>query len=181
MTTSTVFVGNNVNSPIRTSAIGLLQHLQLLYLPSELDIDEQIQQVTLYFYCMQYQYHPVIPTKTFIRFRSNRDLRLRVEFPPKWMRVHLCERFHEPWSTLFSLIISIRVIKLGNGKFKHLCGSVLVAFYARELPVLRRGQSRGGYSRCSRVYQLTDSNNSEIWLFCAYGVGGCTKNLGPCL
>jgi hypothetical protein len=25
---------NNVNSPIRTSAIGLLQHLQLLYLPS---------------------------------------------------------------------------------------------------------------------------------------------------
>jgi hypothetical protein len=27
-------VGNNVNSPIRTSAIGLLQHLQLLYLPS---------------------------------------------------------------------------------------------------------------------------------------------------
>jgi hypothetical protein len=36
--------------------------LQLLYLPSELDIDEQIQQVTLYFYCMQYQYHPVIPT-----------------------------------------------------------------------------------------------------------------------
>jgi predicted MFS family arabinose efflux permease len=55
-------VGNNVNSPIRTSAIGLLQYLQLLYLPSELDIDEQIQQVTLYFYCMQYQYHPVIPT-----------------------------------------------------------------------------------------------------------------------
>jgi hypothetical protein len=52
-----------MNSPIRTSAIGLLQHLQLLYLPSELDIDEQIQQVTLYFYCMQYQYHPVIPTK----------------------------------------------------------------------------------------------------------------------
>jgi hypothetical protein len=51
-----------MNSPIRTSAIGLLQHLQLLYLPSELDIDEQIQQVTLYFYCMQYQYHPVIPT-----------------------------------------------------------------------------------------------------------------------
>jgi hypothetical protein len=47
-------VGNNVNSPIRTSAIGLLRHLQLLYLPSELDIDEQIQQVTLYFYCMQY-------------------------------------------------------------------------------------------------------------------------------
>jgi hypothetical protein len=47
-----VSVGNNVNSPIRTSAIGLLQHLQLLYLPSELDIDEQIQQVTLYFYCM---------------------------------------------------------------------------------------------------------------------------------
>jgi hypothetical protein len=29
---------NNVNSPVRTSAIGLLQHLQLLYLPSELDI-----------------------------------------------------------------------------------------------------------------------------------------------
>jgi hypothetical protein len=45
-----VSVGNNMNSPIRTSAIGLLQHLQLLYLPSELDIDEQIQQVTLYFY-----------------------------------------------------------------------------------------------------------------------------------
>jgi hypothetical protein len=57
-----IIVGNNVSSPIRTSAIGLLQHLQLLYLPSELDIDEQIQQVTLYFYCMQYQYHPVIPT-----------------------------------------------------------------------------------------------------------------------
>jgi hypothetical protein len=55
-------IGNNMNSPIRTSAIRLLQHLQLLYLPSELDIDEQIQQVTLYFYCMQYQYHPVIPT-----------------------------------------------------------------------------------------------------------------------
>jgi hypothetical protein len=53
-----------MNSPIRTSAIRLLQHLQLLYLPSELDIDEQIQQVTLYFYCMQYQYHPVIPTGT---------------------------------------------------------------------------------------------------------------------
>jgi hypothetical protein len=46
-------VGNNMNSPIRTSAIGLLQHLQLLYLPSELDIHEQIQQVTLPFYCMQ--------------------------------------------------------------------------------------------------------------------------------
>jgi hypothetical protein len=30
-----------MNSPIRTSAIGLLQYLQLLYLPSELDIDEQ--------------------------------------------------------------------------------------------------------------------------------------------
>jgi hypothetical protein len=29
---------NNVNSPVRTSAIGLLQHLRLLYLPSELDI-----------------------------------------------------------------------------------------------------------------------------------------------
>jgi hypothetical protein len=27
-------VGNNMNSPIRTSAIGLLQHLQFLYLPS---------------------------------------------------------------------------------------------------------------------------------------------------
>jgi hypothetical protein len=27
-------IGNNMNSPIRTSAIGLLQHLQLLYLPS---------------------------------------------------------------------------------------------------------------------------------------------------
>jgi hypothetical protein len=51
-----------MNSPIRTSAIRLLQYLQLLYLPSKLDIDEQIQQVTLYFYCMQYQYHPVIPT-----------------------------------------------------------------------------------------------------------------------
>jgi hypothetical protein len=32
--TSTPTVGNNVNSPIRTSAIGLLQHLQLLYHPS---------------------------------------------------------------------------------------------------------------------------------------------------
>jgi hypothetical protein len=48
----TVFVGNNMNSPIRTSAIGLLQHLQLLYIPSELDIDKQIQQVILYFYYM---------------------------------------------------------------------------------------------------------------------------------
>jgi hypothetical protein len=56
-----------MNSLIRTSAIRFLQHLQLLYLPSELDIDEQIQQVTLYFYCMQYQYHPVIPTELFIR------------------------------------------------------------------------------------------------------------------
>jgi hypothetical protein len=46
----TVNVGNNVNSPIRTSAIGLLQHLQLLYLPSELEIDKQIQLVTLSFY-----------------------------------------------------------------------------------------------------------------------------------
>jgi hypothetical protein len=55
-------IGNNMNSLIRTSAIGLLQHLQLLYLPSELDIDKQIQQVTLPFYYMQYQYHPVIPT-----------------------------------------------------------------------------------------------------------------------
>jgi hypothetical protein len=27
-------VGNNMNSPIRTSAIRLLQHLQLLYFPS---------------------------------------------------------------------------------------------------------------------------------------------------
>jgi hypothetical protein len=53
-TAGIVGVGNNVNSPIRTSAIGLLQHLQLLYLPSELDIDEHIQQVTLYFYYMQY-------------------------------------------------------------------------------------------------------------------------------
>jgi hypothetical protein len=52
--TPSLIVGNNVNSPIRTSAIGLLQHLQLLYLPSELDIDEQIQQVILYFYYMQY-------------------------------------------------------------------------------------------------------------------------------
>jgi hypothetical protein len=47
-------IGNNMNSLIRTNIIGLLQHLQLLYFPSELDIDEQIQQVTLYFYCMQY-------------------------------------------------------------------------------------------------------------------------------
>jgi hypothetical protein len=51
-----------VNSPIRTSAIGLLQHLQLLYLPSELDIDEQNTTSYLTFYCMQY--HPVIPTLT---------------------------------------------------------------------------------------------------------------------
>jgi len=29
---------NNVNSPVRTNVIGLLQHLQLLYFPSELDI-----------------------------------------------------------------------------------------------------------------------------------------------
>jgi hypothetical protein len=59
-----------MNSPIRTSAIGLLQYLQLLYIPSELDIDEQIQQVTLYFYCMQYQYHPVIPTNSLLRFNG---------------------------------------------------------------------------------------------------------------
>jgi hypothetical protein len=51
-----------MNSPIRTSTIGLLQYLQLLYLPSELDIDEQIQQVILYFYCIQYQYYLVILT-----------------------------------------------------------------------------------------------------------------------
>jgi hypothetical protein len=43
---------NNVNSPIRTSAIGLLQHLQLLYLPSELDIHEQNTTSYLTFYCM---------------------------------------------------------------------------------------------------------------------------------
>jgi hypothetical protein len=55
-----VSVGNNVNSPIRTSAIGLLQHLQLLYLPRKLDIHEQIQPVTLSFYYMQY--HPIILT-----------------------------------------------------------------------------------------------------------------------
>jgi hypothetical protein len=30
-----------MNSPIRTNAIRLLQHLQLLYLPSELDIHKQ--------------------------------------------------------------------------------------------------------------------------------------------
>jgi hypothetical protein len=47
--------------------------LQLLYLPSELDIDKQIQQVTLYFYCMQYQYHPVIPTITTEESRDNKE------------------------------------------------------------------------------------------------------------
>jgi hypothetical protein len=64
-------VGNNMNSLIRISAIGLLQYLQLLYFPSELDIDKQIQQVTLYFYCMQYQYHPVIPTERVIIGKHN--------------------------------------------------------------------------------------------------------------
>jgi hypothetical protein len=39
--TAKLTVGNNVNSPIRTSAIGLLQYLQLLYLPSKPDIHEQ--------------------------------------------------------------------------------------------------------------------------------------------
>jgi hypothetical protein len=34
-------IRNNMNSLIRTNAIGLLQHLQLLYFPSELDIDKQ--------------------------------------------------------------------------------------------------------------------------------------------
>jgi hypothetical protein len=33
---------NNVNSPVRTSVIGLLQHLRLLYFPSELDITKYI-------------------------------------------------------------------------------------------------------------------------------------------
>jgi hypothetical protein len=73
-------IGNNVNSPIRTSAIGFLQYLQLLYLPSKLDIDEQIQQVTLYFYCMQYQYHPVIPTVLFVRMNPFIHLVKRGQF-----------------------------------------------------------------------------------------------------
>jgi hypothetical protein len=60
-----------MNSPIRTSAIGFLQHLQLLYLPSELDIYEQIQPVTLPFYCMQY--HPVTPTDLVILILSSKS------------------------------------------------------------------------------------------------------------
>jgi hypothetical protein len=40
---------NNVNSPVRTSAIRLLQHLQLLYLPSELDITKYIHNEFTYY------------------------------------------------------------------------------------------------------------------------------------
>jgi hypothetical protein len=50
-----------MNSPIRTSAIGLLQHLQLLYLPSELDITNYTKRVFLPFDCNQTP-DPVLPT-----------------------------------------------------------------------------------------------------------------------
>jgi hypothetical protein len=50
-----------MNSPIRTSEIGLLQHLQLLHLPSELDITKYTQRVYPTFDCNQTQ-DPVIPT-----------------------------------------------------------------------------------------------------------------------
>jgi hypothetical protein len=40
---------NNMNSPVRTSAIGLLQHLRLLYLPSELDITKYIHNKFTYY------------------------------------------------------------------------------------------------------------------------------------
>jgi hypothetical protein len=54
---------NNVNSPVRTSAIGLLQHLQLLYLPSELDITKYTKRVYPIFDCNQTP-DPVLPTQT---------------------------------------------------------------------------------------------------------------------
>jgi hypothetical protein len=50
-----------MNSPIRTSAIGLLQHLQLLDLPSELDITKYTKRVYPTFDCNQTQ-DPVLPT-----------------------------------------------------------------------------------------------------------------------
>jgi hypothetical protein len=53
---------NNVNSPVRASAIGLLQHLQLLYLPSELDITKYTKRVYPTFDCNQTP-DPVIPTR----------------------------------------------------------------------------------------------------------------------
>jgi hypothetical protein len=50
-----------MNSPVRTSAIGLLQHLQLLYLPSELDITKYTKRVYPTFDCNQTP-DPVLPT-----------------------------------------------------------------------------------------------------------------------
>jgi hypothetical protein len=57
-----------VNSPIRTSAIGLLQHLQLLDLPSELDITKYTKRVFLPFDCNQTQ-DPVLPTKPIVSYQ----------------------------------------------------------------------------------------------------------------
>jgi hypothetical protein len=50
-----------MNSPVRTSAIRLLQHLQLLYLPSELDITKYTKRVYPTFDCNQTP-DPVLPT-----------------------------------------------------------------------------------------------------------------------
>jgi hypothetical protein len=50
-----------MNSPVRTSAIGLLQHLQLLYFPSELDITKYTKRVYPTFDCNQTP-DPVLPT-----------------------------------------------------------------------------------------------------------------------
>jgi hypothetical protein len=50
-----------MNSPIRISAIGFLQHLQFLYLPSELDITKYTKRVYPTFDCNQTP-DPVIPT-----------------------------------------------------------------------------------------------------------------------
>jgi hypothetical protein len=58
-----------MNNLIRTSAIGLLQHLQLLYLPSELDIHKQNTTSYLTLYCMQY--HPVIPTDPVEKYKPD--------------------------------------------------------------------------------------------------------------
>jgi hypothetical protein len=52
-----------MNSPVGTSTIGLLQHLQLLYLPSELDITKYTKRVYPTFDCNQNP-DPVLPTET---------------------------------------------------------------------------------------------------------------------
>jgi hypothetical protein len=50
-----------MNSLVRTNAIRLLQHLQLLYLPSELDITNYTKRVYPTFDCNQTP-DPVLPT-----------------------------------------------------------------------------------------------------------------------